>query len=154
MSTATIRPFRPADRPALLALAPRLTIGIAPWLDPAAMVEAARGWIEGGIAALGADRAIFIADDGRGGCGGFISVMRQRHFIGEERAYIGEFIVAASAEGSGVGRALLTAAEGWAADRGLPALELDTGAANTRARGFYAHLGFGEESVRLVKRLP
>ena len=151
--SAGIRPFTPGDRPALLAVAPRLTSGIPPWCDPVAMTATARGWIEGGIAALGADSAIFVAEDLGGACIGFISVARRRHFTGEERAYIGELVVADAAEGRGIGLALLSAAERWASARGLPALALDTGAANARAHGFYAQLDFGEESVKLVKRL-
>lgn len=148
-----IRPFVVEDRAALLALAPRLLVGIAPWLDPDAMLVAARGWIAGGIAKLGSDSAIFVATDCEGACIGFVSVARQTHFTGEERAYIGELVVATDAEGRGGGRALIAAAAEWAKAQGLPALELDTGAANARARGFYRRLGFGEESVKLVKRL-
>ena len=82
-----------------------------------------------------------------------MSVARQVHFSGQPRAYIGELIVAAEAEGTGLGRALLAAAEGWASAQGLPVLELDTGASNEHARHFYAHLGYVEESVKVVKLL-
>jgi len=44
--------------------------------------------------------------------------------------------------------------EAWAIAQGLPAIELDTGAPNRHARRFYAHLGYSEESVKLVKQLP
>jgi ribosomal protein S18 acetylase RimI-like enzyme len=37
----------------------------------------------------------------------------------------------------------------WAAQRDVGAITLETGAANTRARIFYAALGFVEEDVRL-----
>jgi site-specific recombinase XerD len=37
-----VRPYAPPDREAVLALASRLTIGVAPWLDAAAMLVAAR----------------------------------------------------------------------------------------------------------------
>lgn len=152
-SPVQVRPFIANDRAAILALAPRLTIGIAPWLDPTAMLKAARGWLEGGIAKLGPDSAIFVAVDGEGTCAGFVSVARQGHFTGEERAYVGELVVAAEAERRGIGGALVAAAEAWATSRGLSALELDTGAANGHARNFYRRLGFDEESVKLVKRL-
>lgn len=72
-ASLTIRPYVPADRGAVLALAPRLTIGIAPWRDAGAFLDAARGWIDGSIAGIGPDRAVFVAD----GCGrliGFVSV--------------------------------------------------------------------------------
>jgi GNAT superfamily N-acetyltransferase len=47
----------------------------------------------------------------------------------------------------------LAAAEDWARERGLGLLVLDTGAANTRARAFYARHGYTEESVRRTKVL-
>ena len=47
----------------------------------------------------------------------------------------------------------MAAAEEWARRQGLACVSLDTGAANTRARAFYAALGYEEEDVRLTKRL-
>lgn len=150
---ARIRPFAPADRDAVLGLAPRLTVGIAPWRDPAAFLAAARRWIEGSIAGIGPERAVLVAEDGRGRCLGFVSVARDVHFTGEEQAYVGELAVAEEAEGIGVGRALMAAAEAWSRERGYRLIALDTGAANDRARGFYRRLGYAEESVKLVKVL-
>ena len=51
----------------------------------------------------------------------------------------------------GIGRALVTAADEWARDRGLRNLTLHTGAYNAGARAFYADLGFAEEEVRLTR---
>ena len=70
---------------------------------------------------------------------------------GENHA--GELVVAANAERRGIGRALITAAEQWAEERGLAHVTLDTGAANIGARSFYAALGYLEEDVKLTKRL-
>lgn len=142
-----------ADRSAVLDLAPRLTIGVAPWLDPAGALAVARNWIEGSIAGLVPDRAVFVAEDGQSRCVGFISVARSGHCTGEEYAYIGELAVAQEAERRGVGRALVEEAEAWARQRGFRMIGLDTGAANAGARAFYARLGFAEESVKLVKVL-
>jgi GNAT superfamily N-acetyltransferase len=47
----------------------------------------------------------------------------------------------------------MVAAEEWARRQGLACLSLDTGAANARARAFYAALGYEEEDVKLTKRL-
>ena len=149
----TIRPFDPSDRDAVVALAPRLTIGIARWRDPDAFLAAVHRWIEGSIEGIGTDRAVLVAEDARGRCVGFVSVARDVHFTGEEQAYVGELAVAAEVEGMGVGRALLTGAEEWAREHGYRLVALDTGAANTRARGFYERLGYAEESVKLVKVL-
>lgn len=153
MPATHVRPFAPADRDAVLALAPRLTVGIAPWLDPDAVLTAARGWITAALDGIGPGGAVFVATDVEGRPIGFVSVARRAHFTGEERAYIGELVVAEGHEGRGVGRALLTATEEWAREQGLRMMELDTGAANTRAREFYRLLGYGEEGVKLVKLL-
>jgi GNAT superfamily N-acetyltransferase len=48
---------------------------------------------------------------------------------------------------------LLAAAEAWAGRCGLERLTLETGAANTAARAFYAAAGYHEEDVRLTKDL-
>ena len=148
-----IRPFEVHDRDAVLDLAPRLTIGIAPWLAADAFLAAARGWITGSIEGIGQDRAVFVAEDVQGTCIGFVSIARTVHFTGPAQAYIGELAVAADAEGNGVGRALLLRAEAWAWQQGMQSVALDTGAANLRARGFYEHFRYAEESVKLVKLL-
>ena len=147
------RPFEASDRAAVLDLAPRLTIGIAPWLDADAFLAAAHEWIVGSIEEIGRGRAVFVAEDVHGTCLGFVSIGRSVHFTGTEQAYIGELAVAAHAEGKGVGRALLLRAEGWAREQGLKRVALDTGATNVRARDFYEHFGYAEESVKLVKVL-
>jgi ribosomal protein S18 acetylase RimI-like enzyme len=47
----------------------------------------------------------------------------------------------------------MAAAERWAADRGLPFLTLETGAANQPARSLYRALGYQEEDIRLTKAI-
>lgn len=153
----SIRPFAAADRDSILALAPRLTVGIAPWRDPELFLAAASRWIEESITGAGVgsgdDRAVFVAEDAAGACVGFVSVARGTHFTGEEEAYVGELAVAAEVEGRGVGQALMEAAERWARGRGYRLITLETGADNERARRFYGRRGYSAESVKLVKAL-
>ena len=151
-SGSVIRPYREDDRQALLRLAGRLTVGIAPWRSDAGMRAAAQTWVETSIAKIGPEGAVFVAEHD-GEVVGFGSVLRELAFTGEMQAYIGELAVALGAEGKGIGRALLAAIERWALEQGLPLLVLDTGAANTRGLRFYARSGFQEESVRLTKVL-
>ncbi len=68
-------------------------------------------------------------------------------------AYVGELLVARSAEGRGVGRALMARAEQWGREQGHAYLTVETGAANARARAFYTGLGYLDEDVRLTKPL-
>ena len=58
-----IREYAPADREAIMALAPRLTEGKAPWRDDDAWLAAARDWIaDAADSASAPDNAVFVAD--------------------------------------------------------------------------------------------
>ncbi|GAA2269163.1 hypothetical protein GCM10010149_07700 [Nonomuraea roseoviolacea subsp. roseoviolacea] len=151
MSGVVIRPYRDEDRDAIVALAPRLTEGVAAWRDADAVAAAVRDWVTGSLDRHGSDgHGVFVAD--RDGCvAGFVTMATRRHFTGEVDAYIGELVVGAEAEGTGVGRALVNAAESWARAHGLRRVTLETGAANGRARSFYRALGYAEEEVRLSR---
>jgi ribosomal protein S18 acetylase RimI-like enzyme len=71
----------------------------------------------------------------------------------KSRAYVSMLAVTTEAEGSGVGKALLAAADDWARQRGYRHLALDTFGDNTHARAVYQRLGYQEESVRMVRLL-
>lgn len=148
-----VRDYRPEDRDALLELAGRLTIGVAPWRDADAVALAVHGWVVGSIDATDQGRGfVFVAvvDDE---VVGFVSVGERRHWAGALDAYVGELVTAGSAEGRGVGRALLARAEHWARERGYQRITLETGARNARALRLYEHLGWEQEDVRLSKPL-
>jgi GNAT superfamily N-acetyltransferase len=143
-----VRAYEPRDRDAIEALTPRLCVGIAHWIDAAAMLDAIRGWVYGSVE----NGTVFVAEDD-GTVVGFASVRERDHFTGLRLAYVGELAVAESSEGRGVGRALMAATESWARERGLARILLETGAANGGARAFYARLGFEESEVTLSKSL-
>lgn len=148
-----VRPCRTEDHAAVLALAPRLTIGVAAWRDPSAVREAVTGWIRDSLAEANADHhAVFVAET-HGGIAGVVSVCTRRHFTGEVDAYVGELIVADGEERRGIGRLLMQAAERWGRDHGLRYITLETGAANYGARAFYQSLGYLEEGVQLTKAI-
>ncbi|BCJ27541.1 GNAT family N-acetyltransferase [Actinocatenispora sera] len=149
MPDLVVRRYEESDADAVLALAPRLTEGVPPWRDPAAVERAVRGWVADAIA--GTEPVWVAALDGR--VVGFVHAGEHRHFTGERDGYVGELVVAADAARAGVGRALMDAAHRWAADRGLRRLTLETGAANATARAFYRSLGYAEEDVRLSRPL-
>jgi GNAT superfamily N-acetyltransferase len=83
---------------------------------------------------------------------GFVSCGRRAHWTGESDAYVGELVVAEPAQGRGVGRALMAAAEEWAREGGHRRLTIET-AANDGARAFYAAIGYAEEEVVLSRGL-
>jgi ribosomal protein S18 acetylase RimI-like enzyme len=146
-----IRPAEPGDHPALLGLSPRLTIGVAPWRDPAKVATAVRGWITSSLASAGRDGHDVLVALAGDQAAGLVSLAEREHFTGELDAYIGELAVDAAFEGHGAGRALIAAADQWAAGRGLAHITLETGARNYRARHFYQRAGFQEEDIRFTK---
>lgn len=148
-----VRPATTADGEFLASLAQRLTIGIAPWRDPQAMVATMSGFLLHDLEEMGPDSTVFIAEAPDGTCAGAATIGRGKNFTGEAHAYLGELAVSAEAEGRGAASALLAAVEAWAREHALRLVVLDTGAANSHARQFYARHGFAEESVRLAKVL-
>ena len=148
-----IRLATAADRAFLERLAPRLTIGIPPWRSREAMLATVRGWLLDNLERMGADGAVFIAEDADGTPVGAATVERSAHFTGTPQTELGELAVIEAVEGQGVATALLAAAEAWTCERRLPYLALGTGMANTRARAFYARHGYQEEDIRLAKAL-
>lgn len=151
---AQIRPFQPGDRSHVLALAPRLTEGVARWRDPAAVRRAAQNWVQTTIdTAAQPDHAVYVAV-ASDRVVGVVGVRDQTHFTGQTDAYVGELAVASGMERRGIATALMTAAEAWAAHRGLAFLTLHTGAANLPARSLYRRLGYQEEELLLTKAIP
>jgi len=146
-----VRPYLPDDRAFVLSLAPRLIIGLPPWRDPKLCISAFQDWISVAIEQHGQKTMVFVAEDEGGERLGFATLSHETHFTGEPQAYINELATSEVAEGSGVGTALLQACEQWARDQGYRILALSTGAANVRALGFYHHLGFRDEDVKLIK---
>lgn len=148
-----VRPYVADDRTFVLSLAPRLLIGMPPWRDPQMWLTAFQNWITVSIDQHGQATMVFVAENDYGEGLGFATLSHETHFTGEHQAYINELTTSESAEGTGVGTALIAACEQWAREQGYRILALSTGAANGRALGFYHHLGFRDEDVKLVKIL-
>jgi len=152
--TIQVRSYQPGDHARVMALAPRLTEWVAPWRDPAAVLTAVHGWIQGSVDALSQPgRAVYVAVDGEA-IVGVVTVSERTHFTGQVDAYVGELAVRTGMERRGIATQLMNAAETWAARRGLRFLTLETGAANRPARRLYQSLGYQEEGVRLTKAIP
>lgn len=131
-------------------MSPRLTIGVADWRDPEAVMAATRDWVVSALDGHEPDRRpVFVAEGDDGVVVGFVSVGSRPHWSGETDAYVGELVVAEEAVRDGVGGALMRAAEDWGRANGYRRLFLETGAANTGARAFYKSRGYDEEDVRL-----
>ena len=153
-ASAEIRPFQPGDRSQVLALAARLTEGVASWRDHAAVRRAAQNWVQTSTdTAAEPGHAVYVAISSHRVVG-VVSIREQLHFTGQTDAYVGELAVAPGMERRGIATALMNAAEAWAAQRGLAFLTLHTGAANQPARNLYRRLGYHEEELLLTKAIP
>ena len=126
---------------------------IPPWRDPQKMIATVQGGITESIKQHGNKTMVIVAEDEHGERLGFATVSHDTHFTGEGQAYIGELAISEETEGRGVGKALAQACEQWAREQGYRILSLATGAANERALGFYRHMGYLDEDVKLVKLL-
>ncbi|GHO49718.1 GNAT family N-acetyltransferase [Ktedonospora formicarum] len=149
-----VRPYVETDREFVLGLSPRLTIGMPAWRDRETWLATFQNWITGSIDQHQQEKAmVFVAEDEQQERLGFVCVDPSTHFTGEPQADIGELVVSEAEEGRGVGKALLQACEQWAQEQGYRFISLATGAANEQALGFYRHLGYLDEDVKLVKPL-
>jgi ribosomal protein S18 acetylase RimI-like enzyme len=150
-----IRPARPNDEPFLIALTRRLTEFPVPWWRTPAQVEAAdHRLLRETLHAPSAETSVLVAEEPRGTPVGFVlTSTRQDYFTNEPHAHVEVLSVEPEAEGRGVGRLLMEAAEAWARERGYRRITLNVFAANDRAQGMYRHLGYESETVRYHKQL-
>lgn len=82
-----------------------------------------------------------------------MSRLRPELLSGEPSAHLEALMVAKSAEGAGIGQALMDAAESAARNRGARSMTLHAFASNTRACRLYEKLGYDGELIRFTKNL-
>lgn len=151
--TANIEVAKPTDCDAILALFPRLASFDVPngrnpeqlWGDDAKMLQA---W------AAGADDNCFVhiaRDDAGAIVGATMVTLRPELLSHAPSAHLEVIVVAASAEGRGIGKALLGAAEAAARKRGAHSMSLHVFANNVRARKVYERAGYDAELIRCIK---
>jgi GNAT superfamily N-acetyltransferase len=148
-----VRSYTPKDDAFIVSLAPRLAIGKQAWRDLTLWLKTVEEWLIESIRQHNHKTVVLIAEDEHGKRLGFATVTHSTHFTGQRQAYIGELVTIETAEGRGVGSALVQACEQWAREQGYRIITLTTGAANARARKFYEHIGFHEEDITFTKLL-
>jgi ribosomal protein S18 acetylase RimI-like enzyme len=149
----SIRPATPADRQFVLDLAVRLVDGFdaPPHRTKPELIEGDRRALEAWFRhPSNPDEAMLVAEqDGRpAGCAYLVTLVD--YFNERPHAHLSVLAVSKTAEGQGVGSALLTASEQWARDRGSDRLTLSALVTNARARALYERRGFGGEYIRYV----
>jgi RimJ/RimL family protein N-acetyltransferase len=145
--TIQIRPARPEDAPALVALG--ASIGREPegWLlntDGWRSVAEERRYLR--ALRRHPDAAVFVADDD-GAVVGRLSVARDPHSASRHVADLG-LMVAVTHRRLGLGRALLEQAQAWARAAGVLKLELHVFPWNEPAIRLYEDFGFEREGLR------
>lgn len=153
MQPLTIRNAGATDERHLVGLASRMAnFPLPPWrtadeitsADARAMLDAVRGGDP--------DSEVFVAErDGE--IAGCLHVMVAADFFGRRHAHLSVISTTAAAEGTGVGRALMAFADGWARARRLPFITLNVFAANARARRLYQRSGYDIELLKYAKSL-
>jgi ribosomal protein S18 acetylase RimI-like enzyme len=141
------------DGDGMLALMPRLADFDVPasrnpkdlWRDDAALL---RKWIDGNAE----DCFVHVAEDQGGAIVGMTLVrLRPEALSHEPSSHLEAIAVSREAEGKGVARALLNAAEEEAARQGALTMTLHVISTNTRARSFYERSGYDGEMIRYIK---
>ena len=96
---------------------------------------------------------IFVAEED-GIALGFVQLQVEKDWISRQRhAHLERLAVARAAEGKGIAKELMAYAEKWAKANNFPMITLNCFTTNKRAIGFYEHLGFEAETVKMAKQL-
>lgn len=152
---ARLRAGTERDRDAVIDIARRFAaFGPPPWRSPAEVVGGEVRCLDEFFDGRMPGCALILAEDDRGATLGFTFLEPHvDYFSGDRHGHIGMIAVSEHAEGTGVGRLLMEAAEAWARANGYEKLTLNTFEGNRRARDFYERLGYAVEIVRYTKSL-
>jgi len=93
---------------------------------------------------------VFVALDAFGGVVGWTHVAMRVNLEEEPFAELAGLVVDAGARGSGVGKALLAAAEEWSRAHGLMCLRVRSNVLRDRAHRFYVREGYVESKRQVV----
>ncbi len=150
-----IRAARGDDRAFLLGLLPRLAeFSLPPWRTGDEIIAGEERTLSSALAQLPPDAELLVAEGPEGARLGFMYLETGTdYFRGVPYTHIGILAVDRSGEGTGVGRALIQAAEEYARRRGDPFVTLNVFDRNAHARAVYERLGYAPEIVRYVKPL-
>jgi ribosomal protein S18 acetylase RimI-like enzyme len=149
-----VRPASEQDEPWIRSLIPRLhEFGPPPYRDFAAM-NAAEAAATAAAIDGGDERTVLVAVDEAAARLGFVHLETSVDFFTRERhGHISTIVVSRDAEGRGVARVLLDAAEAWCRERGYRLLTLNVFEGNDAARRLYERAGFRVDTIKYLKPL-
>jgi len=150
----TIRIARDTDLPFIYSLSPVLAAGAKlDWHDRGAVQDFQDSYIAEMMAETSLRNITLIAEK-EGLVTGFIHARESTDDIsGEECGTVPLLAVKENAQGAGVGRLLIEAAEDWSKTHGFRLLHLEVFSTNDQARGFYQNLGFKPDTINMIKAL-
>ena len=148
----TIRPARPEDQDAVVALVPRLaSTGTPPGRDPTQVAATDLLTIGPLVASRPPGTEVLVAE-ADGHVVGFVHLTTVTDYYTQDRiGHVSDLVVAEGTEGRGVGRALMAAGEAWARGLGYPMVQLFVVVGNGSARALYERLGYAAEWLKYVK---
>jgi GNAT superfamily N-acetyltransferase len=154
MSAFTIRPGVAADEVRILALADRLAAFGPRTRSAAEITGRERQALAEALAHPSGDSALLVADHAQLGITGILLLESRRdYFTDDIHGHVAILVVAQEAEGQGLGRRLLEAAEEWARAHGFRRLTLTVFADNQRAKELYSRQGWHPELETYFKNL-
>jgi ribosomal protein S18 acetylase RimI-like enzyme len=150
-----IRPATSADHPFIFSLSTRLAmVAQLPGRSEAELQAFQDRHMRAAIGQTAENAVTLVAAMPSGPVLGFVHLQQAPDPVTDAPAgYVSMLAVVPEAEGQGIARQLMTAAEEWARDHGYRCLSLDVFASNERARRFYDLLDFKEDSLKLYKLL-
>lgn len=150
-----IRPASFKDREFIQQLVPRfLEPGAPNGRDEGQIIHAILNEMERVWRFNHSSDGFFIAEDSSGNRLGFILLTSEIDFFTQEKhGHVADLAVLSTAEGQGIGQALMRFAEAWAKSHNYPFLTLNAFPQNKRGRSFYAQLGYQEDLIKYLKRL-
>ncbi|MFY9824707.1 MAG: GNAT family N-acetyltransferase [Thermoanaerobaculia bacterium] len=151
----TVREAGPEDLPFVEETAVRLAgFPLPAWRTAQEVVVGEARTLRRFVESGGAGSKLLVAEDAHGNPLGFIFLETEEDYFTRARhGHVGILAVAAAAEGRGVGRALMQAAEAWGREQGFSKLTLNVFENNHHARKVYERLGYSPETLRYVKAL-
>jgi ribosomal protein S18 acetylase RimI-like enzyme len=150
----TIRLATDTDREFIFALSPRLAeVATLPWHNDKVVQKMHDDYFAEVFANSSPLQATFIAEQNKVALGFIHTRSHQDDVSGEACGTVPLLGVSPKAQGLGVGKALIAAAEQWAKTQGYRLLHLEVFANNDKAQGFYQKLGFEAEILHLIKEI-
>lgn len=149
-----IRSVFETDRAFIFELSPHLAeVANLKWHTDSAMQKMQDDYITEILALNSIAQITLIAEQNNTSLG-FIHACEHKDGIsGETCGTVTLLAVSPNAQGMGVGKLLMNAAETWAREQGYRLLHLEVFAKNDKARGFYQNLGFEAEMLHMIKPL-